>query len=97
MPAEKNFENRVKLFLKSKGVWYVKFWGGLYTKAGIPDLLICANGHFVAVELKAEDGHASMLQLNQIREIEKSNGIALILYPSQFEEFKKLINKLLGE
>lgn len=36
MGEEKNFENRIKLWLKSKGIWYVKFWGGLYTRSGIP-------------------------------------------------------------
>ena len=33
---EKLFENKIKNFLKEKGVWYVKFWGGLYTRSGIP-------------------------------------------------------------
>ena len=40
MAAEKNFENKVKKFLKDKGAWVLKYWGGAaYTKSGIPDLL----------------------------------------------------------
>ncbi len=42
MAAEKNFENKVKAFLKDKGAWVLKYWGGAaYTKSGIPDLLVC--------------------------------------------------------
>ena len=39
--AEKNFENKVKTFLKGKGFWFLKYWGGAaYTKSGIPDLYV---------------------------------------------------------
>lgn len=34
MAAEKNFENKVKAFLKDTGAWLLKYWGGAaYTKA----------------------------------------------------------------
>lgn len=47
MAAEKNFENKVKKFLKDKGAWVLKYWGGAaYTKSGIPDLLVCFKGWF---------------------------------------------------
>lgn len=40
MAAEKNFENKVKAFLKDTGAWLLKYWSGAaYTKSGIPDLL----------------------------------------------------------
>ena len=28
MAAEKNFENKVKKFLKDNGCWILKYWGG---------------------------------------------------------------------
>ena len=41
MAAEKNFENKVKKYLKEQGAWFIKYWGGAaFTKAGIPDPLI---------------------------------------------------------
>lgn len=58
---------------------------------GIPDLIICLNGLFVAVELKKEDGKPSALQLYNIEQIKKSNGQAIILKPSQFEKFKQKV------
>lgn len=92
MASEKNFENRVKKFLKDQGCWFVKYWGGgQFTKAGIPDLLICCNGQFIAVELKAPNGKPSELQLYNIDAITKAGGIALVLYPEDFEAFKQLV------
>ena len=92
--AEKNFENRVKKFLESEGCWYVKYFANAYTKSGIPDLLVCCNGHFIGVELKGPKGKPSELQLWNIEKIIQAGGIGLVLYPKDFEEFKLLIRKL---
>lgn len=92
---EKIFENKVKAYLKSKGAWFVKYWGGgLYTQRGIPDILCCYKGRFIAIETKAETGHPSDLQLYQIRKIKEAGGIAMVLYPKDFDEFKKIIENL---
>jgi Holliday junction resolvase len=96
--AEKNFENKVKKYLEEKGCWYIKYWGGAqFTKSGIPDLLICCNGIFLAVELKGPSGKPSELQLWTIDQIKKSGGFSFVLYPKDFEKFKKLIAVLLCE
>lgn len=97
MAEEKTFENKVKRYLKSKGVYHFKYFGNAYSTAGILDLTLCVNGHFVAVELKAEKGKLSPLQEYNIKEIEKSGGIAIVLRPSGFESFKKLIEELLSD
>ncbi|MGN9164937.1 VRR-NUC domain-containing protein [Tissierellaceae bacterium HCP3S3_D8] len=94
--TEKQFENKIKNFLKSHDIWYLKVWGGGYMKSGVPDILTCVNGYFVAIEVKGPNGKPSELQKYNIRKINESNGIGLILYPNQFEEFKELITELLG-
>lgn len=95
MGQEKIFENKVKKFLKDNGCWFIKYWGGSqFTKAGIPDLLCCVNGYFVAIELKAKNGKASELQKYQISKIRDANGIGVILYPNQFDDFKNYIISL---
>lgn len=96
MAAEKNFENKVKKFLKDQGCWFIKYWaGGEFTKSGVPDLLVCCNGYFLGVELKAPNGKPSELQLWNIKQIQNAGGIAMVLYPKDFEEFKELIYSLL--
>ena len=95
MTREKQFENKIKKFLKEQNCYYIKYWGGgQFTKSGVPDLLICCNGYFVAVEVKAENGKPSELQLYNIDEIKKAGGFAMILYPNQFDNFKKFIKLL---
>lgn len=92
---EGQFQERVIKYLKSiDKCWYCKVWGGGFQKSGIPDLLCCINGKFVALELKAENGKPSALQVYNIDKINKSGGLGYILYPSQFEEFKKEIELL---
>lgn len=100
MAAEKQFENKVKAYLKEQGCWFVKYWSGSsingmkFTKDGIPDLLVCCNGYFIGIELKAPKGTPTELQLWNCEQIRKAGGIAMVLYPNQFEEFKLMIKKL---
>lgn len=92
---EKEFENKVKAFLKDRGCWVLKTWSNGVQRQGIPDLLVCCNGYFVGVELKAEKGRPSELQKYNIEKIRESGGIAIILYPDKFEKFQCLIDDLI--
>lgn len=94
MAQEKNFENRLKKFLEDEHCWFVKFFANSFTKKGIPDILVCCNGYFVAVEVKAQNGKPSELQKWNIKKINEACGIGVVLYPDQFEDFKKLIHCL---
>lgn len=73
MAAEKNFENKIKGFLKDHGCWFLKYWGGAaYTKSGIPDILACCNGKFLGIEVKAKNGKPSELQLYNLKKIDEA-------------------------
>ena len=90
MAAEKNFENKVKTYLKNYVCWFLKYWGGAsYTKSGIPDLLVSSDGCFLGIEVKADKGEPSLLQLYNLRKIRESGGYGILLYPKDFEQFKK--------
>lgn len=107
MAGEKLFENRLKNYLHTVGVypagyptnrmtvplkgWYTKIWGGGFQKSGIPDILCCVNGFMVALEVKGSDGRPSELQKLNVKRINQSGGIAVILYPEGFENFKSLL------
>ena len=93
---EKHFEIKVKNYLKEKNCWFVKYWGGImFTKSGIPDILCCCNGYFVAIELKSENGQPTKLQLHNLSKLKKNGAISLLLYPHYFNQFKRLIDCLL--
>lgn len=59
--------------------------------------MACVNGYFVAVEVKAQNGKPSELQLYTIDKIRQAGGFAMVLYPSAFERFKDFIHDLKRE
>ena len=97
MGPEKRFENKIKEYLESKGIWFVKFFANRMTKKGIPDLLACANGYFIAIEVKREDGEPSKLQIKKCIDIRSAGGFAFIVYPSGFDRFKEIIDQILDD
>lgn len=95
MADESRYQTKVEKFLRDQGCWYLKYWGGgQYTKTGIPDLLCCVGGYFVAVELKATHGRPSDVQLTKLRDIEKAGGIAMLPYPEDWELFQDIVLNL---
>lgn len=92
---EKEFQRKAIKYLKSlPNTWFFKVFGGGFQRSGIPDLICCINGVFVAIELKGDNGKPTELQKMNIKKINEAGGIGIILYPSGFEEFKKLIEEV---
>lgn len=96
MADEKNYENRIKKYLKERGCWFVKYFANRNTLSGIPDILANVNGQFVGIEVKASNGRPSELQLWTRDQIRESGGISVIVYPEQFETLKRLIECLIS-
>lgn len=95
MANEKAFEKKVKNYLKTVSRWQLKTWGNGVQRSGVPDILACVNGYFVAVETKEDYNKPSQLQLWNVRNIRKSGGFAIVLYPDKFDEFKKCVELML--
>lgn len=95
MAEEKNFENKIKSYLKEKGYWFVKFFANRNTKKGVPDLIVCVNGRFVGIETKKHDGKPTELQLWNIKEIRKNQGIAIVGYPQKWEQIKRMLDDIM--
>ena len=97
LAAEKDFENKIKAYLDEKGAWYIKYWAGSrFTRDGIPDILACVRGYFVAIEVKAQNGKYDPegLQAHKIKEIRKAGGFAMVVFPSGWRDFRKFIDNL---
>lgn len=93
--SEKSYENKIKRYLKERGCYRVKYHGNYYSENGTPDILACVNGYFLAIEVKAQDGHPTELQLVKIANIRKAGGFAFVVYPSGWERLKDIIDGLL--
>lgn len=95
MASEKVFENKIKDHLKYKRAWFIKYWGGgQFTKVGVPDILVCLKGHFIGIEVKAEAGRPTPIQLANLNDIERAGGYAILLYPDMLETFKVFVDAL---
>ncbi len=97
MGSEKNFENKIKKYLKDNNCYRVKYFGTMYSESGTPDILSCVNGYFLAIEVKGEGGKVSDLQLEKIDQIRKAGGFAYAVYPTGYEKIKNVINGLLSD
>lgn len=94
MGPEKTFENKIKKYIEDQGGWFVKFFANRMTKEGIPDILACIGGYFVGIEVKAQNGKPSELQIYHCNKIRKAGGFAFVVYPSGFKQFKQFVSDL---
>lgn len=95
MAAEKQFENKIKSELKRRGCWFVKFFANAFTPAGIPDILACVCGRFVAIEVKGGSGYGlTDLQRYNLEKINSVGGIGLCVYPSGWGQLMQILDRI---
>ena len=75
---EKQIENTIKKYLASIGVWYIKHHANKFTKVGVPDILACWQGKFVAIEVKTPVGVLSELQKYNLKAISDAGGVSIV-------------------
>lgn len=68
--------------------------GNGYQKKGIPDLIGCYEGRFIALEIKLPGGSygATKLQLERIRQIREAGGVADVV--TSIEEVEALLREV---
>lgn len=90
--AETVFTERVLNDLKS--LRYPTAWFKISQRSvsGTPDILGCAYGLFIGLELKTEEGEASRLQLYELKRILDAGGLALVVRPNTWPDDMKLID-----
>jgi len=65
-----------------------------YSTSGIPDIIVCLNGKFVAFEVKTETGKLTMLQESTLRKINAAKGSAYKV--TSLQEVREIIQNLEG-
>jgi Holliday junction resolvase len=66
---------------------------GGYGRSGVPDIIICHHGKFIAIECKAGKGVLTALQKNNIDRINSNGGLAIVINESNIEELETLIRR----
>ena len=81
-PEGKVKDDVVKL-LKKYGAYYFFPATHGYGRSGIPDVVCCLKGgRFLAIECKAEGKAPTALQQRELRTIQDTGGLALIITPN---------------
>lgn len=80
---ESRMQKKIQEALKRgfPGLYIFKMWGGPFTPAGIPDLICCFRGRFIALEVKLphKSSKPSDIQLKTIDRIREAGGIAAVV------------------
>lgn len=71
---------KIKMYLKDKGAYVEKIWGGGFQAAGIPDLIACYKGRFLGIEVKLDYNKPSEIQKAKLKLINKSGGVGIVAY-----------------
>jgi len=92
---EKVIVSSILKFLKTVPNCFAwKTHGGIYGTAGIPDIIACIEGRFVAFEVKTKLGKLSKLQEITIQRINEAKGKAYKV--TSVSEVKKILEILEG-
>ena len=93
---EKTITNQILKYLKSIPECFAfKEHGSIYGVSGLPDIICCYKGKFVAFEVKTEKGKLSKLQEMTIAKIQKANGMAFKV--TSLEEVKEILKGVMPE
>lgn len=80
MTPEAKTKQRVRKILDDAGAYHFNPFGGGYGRAGIPDIIACVNGCFLAIECKAGKGKTTALQDRELENIRAAGGATMVVY-----------------
>lgn len=91
---EKRVKTRVESVLKSEGAYYFFPATHGYGRSGVPDIIACVNGRFLAIECKAGGNKPTALQVREIENIRSAGGVAVVVNEANWDMVPELIRKL---
>lgn len=75
---ESTVQGRIIQALEQRGAWVVKVHQTGRGRRGIPDVIACYRGIFLAIEVKAPGGQTTDHQRVQLRQIQAAGGHAMV-------------------
>ena len=91
---EKKVKAKVVEILKAHGVYY--FFSATFGmgRSGVPDIVCCYQGKFLAIECKAGAGKTTALQDRELDLIKKAGGAQLVINEKNVGKVAVLLNVL---
>ena len=91
---EKAVKAKVKAVLESEGVYYFFPATHGYGRSGVPDIVCCVNGRFLAIECKAGGGKPTALQVRELEAIRRNNGVAVVVNEENWDMVRDMVRRL---
>lgn len=92
MTPEAKVKAAVKKMLTTSGVYFFLPPGVGYGRAGIPDIVACDKGRFLAIECKAGKGKTTALQEKELASIRAAGGTAMIINENNINTLQEYLN-----
>lgn len=91
---EKRVKDKVVGILKAEGAYYFFPATHGYGRSGVPDIVACVNGHFLAIECKAGKNKPTALQVREIENIRHAGGVAVVVNEENWDMLTELVRKV---
>ena len=83
----------VRLMLDKLGAYHFMPPANGFGRAGIPDIIACIDGHFIAIECKAGKNNTTPLQDRELNMILNAGGTTYIARESNLDELQQLLRE----
>jgi len=94
---ESKVKAKVVKLIKAYGIYY--FFPATYGfgRSGVPDVVCCAKGNFIAIECKAGNNKPTALQEKEMADIRKAGGHAYVVNEESLTLLGATLRSLLDE
>jgi Holliday junction resolvase len=79
----------VRKLLVEFGIYYFAPAANGFGRAGIPDIICCFGGRFIAIECKAGKGVTTALQERELAAIRTAGGMTMVVNETNIQELKE--------
>jgi len=90
---ESKVKKRVREVLDKLDIYHFMPPANGFGRAGIPDIIACMDGHFIAIECKAGKGTTTALQDRELDRIHNAGGTTYIARESNIDELQQLLRE----
>ena len=91
MTPEAKVKAKLYKVLKEWGVYYFSPVTGGYGKSGVPDIICCYKGRFIAIECKAGKNKPTPLQEAEMEKIRAAHGVAAVINEDNIDLLEQIL------
>ena len=95
MLPERQIQRTVGRYLAQRGAWELNTHSMGYQRRGVPDLIACLDGRFLALEVKRPGRKPTPLQARTLARIRLAEGVAGVVH--SVEEVLALMVRVQGD